>query len=85
MNRSASVDSGSRVPWVGGDTGVMPSQPFVQDPSMPLMPPPNTRVQLEEVNRRLYAADTSGPIKSKYVLQAMEHCDLIDLLNMIDT
>ncbi|XP_052263701.1 axin-1-like isoform X2 [Dreissena polymorpha] len=65
MNRSASVDSGSRVPWVGGDAGVMPSQPFVQDPSMPLMPPPNTRVQLEEVNRRLYAGDTSGPIKSK--------------------
>ncbi|KAH3806527.1 patched domain-containing protein 3-like isoform X2 [Dreissena polymorpha] len=59
MNRSASVDSGSRVPRVGGDAGVMPNQPVVQDPSMPLMP------QQEEVNKRLYAWDTSGLIKSK--------------------
>ncbi|XP_045210940.1 axin-1-like [Mercenaria mercenaria] len=68
MNRSASADSGSRQPWVsqGGAIGVMPSQPIVQDPSMPLMPPPNIRVQLDEVKRRLHEADTNTiPPKSK--------------------
>ena len=61
MNRSASADSGQRVPWTS--QGAMPGQPIVQDPSMPPMPLPNTTVQLEEVNRRLY--DTANPIKSK--------------------
>lgn len=67
MNRSASADSGSRQPWVsqGGAIGVMPSQPIVQDPSMPLMPPPNTRVQLDEVKRRLNEADSMNTIPPK--------------------
>lgn len=65
MNRSASAESGSRQPWVPqGGVGMMPNQPIMQDPSMPPMPPPNTRVQLEEVNRRLYESDTAPP-KSK--------------------
>lgn len=67
MNRSASADSGSRQPWVpqGGAVGVMPNQPIVQDPSMPLMPPPNTRVQLEEVYRRLNEADAMNTVPPK--------------------
>lgn len=66
MNRSASADSGCRQPWIPpGGTAVMPNQPIVQDPSMPLMPPPNTRVQLEEVNRRLYEADTMNTVPPK--------------------
>ena len=70
MNRSASADSGSRQPWVsqGVSVGVMPNQPIVQDPSMPLMPPPNIRVQLDEVRRRLHEQDMMNtiPPKSKY-------------------
>jgi len=68
MNRSSSADSCNRVPWIPpGGVGAIPCQPIAQDPSMPLIPPPNTRVQLEEVNRRLNAGDASSvvPIKSK--------------------
>jgi len=45
----------------------VPSQPIATDPSMPIMPPPNTTVQLEEVNRRLEADHSikSTPVKSK--------------------
>lgn len=72
-NRSASADSSYRQGWAPQteNTGasVLPSQPFVQDPSMPPLPLPNTRVQLEEVHRRLdlEAADHSktAPVKSK--------------------
>lgn len=69
MNRSASADSGSRTQWIPqGGASVMPSQPIAQDLLMPPMPPPNTRVQLEEVNRRLNAGDAlSMQNKSKYV------------------
>ena len=35
------------------DTAVQPSQPFAQDTSMPLLNPPNSMTQLEEVRRRL--------------------------------
>ena len=34
-------------------TSALPGQPFIQDPSMPLMTPPNTTTQLEEAKRRL--------------------------------
>ncbi|RUS77719.1 hypothetical protein EGW08_014507, partial [Elysia chlorotica] len=44
--------------WASGGPGphpasVMPSQPFAQDPSMPLLTPPNPTTQLEEAKRRL--------------------------------
>ncbi|KPP77276.1 axin-2-like [Scleropages formosus] len=42
--------------WGGGGghpRTVQPSQPFVQDPAMPPLPPPNTLAQLEEACRRL--------------------------------
>lgn len=70
-NRSASADSSYRLGWgpqmdVGGGS-ILPNQPFVQDPSMPPLPRPNTTVQLEEVHRRLEAADhaKTAPVKSK--------------------
>ena len=79
-NRSASADSSYRVAWgpqmdVSG-TGVLPSQPFVQDPKMPPLPLPNTTVQLEEVHRRLEADHTKmAPVKSKYVYSIfLTHC-----------
>ena len=69
-NRSASADSSYRTAWApqmdASGTGVLPSQPFVQDPSMPPLPLPNTTVQLEEVHRRLEADHTKvAPVKSK--------------------
>lgn len=69
-NRSASADSSYRLGWGPQDVagaGVLPNQPFVQDPSMPPLPQPNTTVQLEEVHRRLEAADhtKTAPVKSK--------------------
>ena len=69
-NRSASADSSYRTAWAPqmdtSGTGVLPSQPFVQDPSMPPLPLPNTTVQLEEVHRRLEADHTKvAPVKSK--------------------
>ncbi|XP_023666543.1 axin-2-like isoform X1 [Paramormyrops kingsleyae] len=40
----------------GHSRAAQPSQPFVQDPSMPPLPPPNTLAQLEEARRRLEEA-----------------------------
>ncbi|KAK2148999.1 hypothetical protein LSH36_472g02060 [Paralvinella palmiformis] len=54
---------------VGGDyswsveTAVQPSQPFVQDTSMPLLNPPNSMTQLEEVRRRLEDESLRARIK----------------------
>lgn len=60
LNRSASAERGAMTPfpWLAGSGGsgnnqVMPSQPIVQDPSMPLLTPPNPTTQLEEAKRRL--------------------------------
>ena len=35
-----------------------PAQPFIQDPAMPPLPPPNTLAQLEEACRRLEEVST---------------------------
>ena len=60
LNRSASAERSAITPypWLAGSSGsgnnqVMPSQPIVQDPSMPLLTPPNPTTQLEEAKRRL--------------------------------
>ncbi|CAI9717600.1 Hypothetical predicted protein [Octopus vulgaris] len=59
LNRSASAERGgmATLPWLAGSVSgtnqVMPSQPIVQDPSMPLLTPPNPTTQLEEAKRRL--------------------------------
>ncbi|KAL5018518.1 hypothetical protein ScPMuIL_004240 [Solemya velum] len=64
-NRSASAERSLLSPWgmPVGTGQVLPSQPFVQDPSMPLLNPPNTTVQLEEARRRLESSH-NAPVKS---------------------
>ncbi|KAK3610677.1 hypothetical protein CHS0354_028064 [Potamilus streckersoni] len=63
-NRSTSAERGTG--WASVPAVIKPNQPFMQDPSMPLMPHPNTTMQLDEVNRRLVLeADLARPVKSK--------------------
>ena len=58
-SRSGSLDRSLHHPMVSTDYlnlhghQVLPAQPMVQDPSMPLLTPPNPIDQLEEVKRRL--------------------------------
>ncbi|XP_074647561.1 axin-1-like [Tubulanus polymorphus] len=59
--RSGSQErSGLQPQWIGPDGAPLhhkkPSQPIVQDPSMPLLTPPNPITQLEEAKRRLEAS-----------------------------
>uniref|UniRef100_A0A667XKW6 Axin 2 n=1 Tax=Myripristis murdjan TaxID=586833 RepID=A0A667XKW6_9TELE len=58
-------------PWGGGGIGSgghlrahHPGHPFIQDPAMPPLPPPNTLAQLEEACRRL--EEVSKPPKQRY-------------------
>lgn len=58
--------------WGGGGIGTgahlrghHPGHPFIQDPAMPPLPPPNTLAQLEEACRRL--EEVSKPPKQRYV------------------
>lgn len=49
--------------WGGGGScghlrNHQPAQPFIQDPAMPPLPPPNTLAQLEEACRRLEEVST---------------------------
>lgn len=51
--------------WGGGGScghlrSHQPAQPFVQDPAMPPLPPPNTLAQLEEACRRLEEVSTKA-------------------------
>ncbi|XP_042563711.1 axin-2 isoform X2 [Clupea harengus] len=65
-----SAEPSSRTPtWGGGGSSGhlrahQPAHPFVQDPAMPPLPPPNTRAQLEEACRRL--EEVSKPPKQRY-------------------
>ncbi|XP_071107823.1 axin-1-like isoform X1 [Haliotis cracherodii] len=54
-SRSASVERSSLLSWtpIGQSAQILPNQPFAQDSSMPLPPPPNPTTQLEEARRRL--------------------------------
>ncbi|XP_075297280.1 axin-2 isoform X2 [Opisthocomus hoazin] len=56
---------GRHHPWGPGShpRGAQPAHPFVQDPAMPPLPPPNTLAQLEEACRRL--AEVSKPQKQR--------------------
>ncbi|XP_071128521.1 axin-1-like isoform X6 [Mytilus edulis] len=63
-SRSASVDR-SAMMSAPPPPGAMPSQPFMQDPSMPILQPTSTTVQLEEAKRRLEESRTVPPVKSK--------------------
>ena len=50
----------------GGSGGpVQPNQPILQDPSMPLLPGPNTTTQLEEARRRLEDQQAAEKQKSR--------------------
>ncbi|CAN9510796.1 unnamed protein product [Ophioblennius macclurei] len=58
-------------PWGGGGIGNgvhlrghHPGHPFIQDPAMPPLPPPNTLAQLEEACRRL--EEVSKPPKQRH-------------------
>ncbi|KAM9769796.1 axin-2-like [Menidia menidia] len=58
-------------PWGGGGLGGgahlrshHPGHPFIQDPAMPPLPPPNTLAQLEEACRRL--EEVSKPPKQRH-------------------
>ncbi|XP_041941582.1 axin-2 isoform X1 [Alosa sapidissima] len=65
-----SSSSTSRTPtWGGGGSSGhlrahQPAHPFVQDPAMPPLPPPNTLAQLEEACRRL--EEVSKPPKQRH-------------------
>uniref|UniRef100_A0A096LQ53 Axin 2 (conductin, axil) n=1 Tax=Poecilia formosa TaxID=48698 RepID=A0A096LQ53_POEFO len=55
--------------WGGGGScghlrSHQPAQPFIQDPAMPPLPPPNTLSQLEEACRRLEEVSTKIPKQS---------------------
>ncbi|XP_064623197.1 axin-1-like isoform X2 [Lineus longissimus] len=56
-SRSGSQERSGLGSWIGPDVAPVhhkkPTQPFVQDPNMPLLTPPNPTTQLEEAKRRL--------------------------------
>ncbi|KAL7860222.1 hypothetical protein AOLI_G00165710 [Acnodon oligacanthus] len=58
----------------GGSSGHLrvhqPAHPFVQDPAMPPLPPPNTLAQLEEACRRL--EEVSKPPKQRHSTQGLQ-------------
>ncbi|CAL8272522.1 unnamed protein product [Lota lota] len=56
--------------WGGGGSSALlrnhqPAHPFIQDPAMPPLPPPNTLAQLEEACRRLEEVSTK-PSKQRH-------------------
>ncbi|XP_077591026.1 axin-1 [Stigmatopora nigra] len=59
-----------------GHTGVQPSHPFIQDPTMPPNPAPSPLIQLEEVRRRLAEEKMimSGTVqpKQRYVMEVIQ-------------
>uniref|UniRef100_A0A667XCL7 Axin 2 n=1 Tax=Myripristis murdjan TaxID=586833 RepID=A0A667XCL7_9TELE len=65
-------------PWGGGGIGSgghlrahHPGHPFIQDPAMPPLPPPNTLAQLEEACRRL--EEVSKPPKQSSLQRDRSH------------
>lgn len=58
----------------GGSSGHLrthqPAHPFVQDPAMPPLPPPNTLAQLEEARRRL--EEVSKPPKQRHSTSSLQ-------------
>ncbi|CAL1588369.1 unnamed protein product [Knipowitschia caucasica] len=61
--------------WGGGGScghlrSHQPAQPFIQDPAMPPMPPPNTLAQLEEACRRLEEVSTK-PTKPRHSVSSV--------------
>ncbi|XP_057673519.1 axin-2-like isoform X1 [Corythoichthys intestinalis] len=63
--------------WGGGGNCAhlrnhQPSQPFIQDPAMPPLPPPNTLAQLEEARRRLEEVSTTKTTKQRHSLSSLQ-------------
>ncbi|KAG8006989.1 Axin-2 [Nibea albiflora] len=61
--------------WGGGGScghlrSHQPAQPFIQDPAMPPLPPPNTLAQLEEACRRLEEVSTKTT-KQRYTEESL--------------
>lgn len=57
VSRSGSLERSGISTMISAQVAQMhhgkPSQPFAQDPNMPLLAPPHTTTQLEEAKRRL--------------------------------
>ncbi|XP_049600179.1 axin-2 [Syngnathus scovelli] len=75
--KSFGVSSTQTHTWGGGGNcahlrGHQPSQPFVQDPAMPPLPPPNTLDQLEEACRRLEEVSTAKSAKQRHSLSSLQ-------------
>lgn len=78
-NQSAKKFGGSSTQthtWGGGGScghirSHQPAQPFIQDPAMPPLPPPNTLSQLEEACRRLEEVSTK-PVKQRHSLASLQ-------------
>uniref|UniRef100_A0A3B4U2K3 Axin 2 (conductin, axil) n=1 Tax=Seriola dumerili TaxID=41447 RepID=A0A3B4U2K3_SERDU len=62
--------------WGGGGScghlrSHQPAQPFIQDPAMPPLPPPNTLAQLEEACRRLEEVSTKTT-KQRHAMSSLQ-------------
>ncbi|KAM3863516.1 axin-2 [Diretmus argenteus] len=62
--------------WGGGGScghlrSHQPAHPFIQDPAMPPLPPPNTLAQLEEACRRLEEVSTKTP-KQRHSISSLQ-------------
>ena len=65
-SRSGSLDrSGSQSWYNEASSHVLPRHPIIQDPSMPLLDPPNPTTQLEEAKRRLMEDESKKLMKSR--------------------
>ncbi|XP_051995643.1 axin-2 [Xyrauchen texanus] len=69
------LDSARTPTWGGGGSSGhlrahQPAHPFVQDPAMPPLPPPNTLAQLEEARRRL--EEVSKPPKQRHLTSSLQ-------------
>ncbi|KAI7790209.1 axin-2 [Triplophysa rosa] len=73
--KSHCLDSTRVHTWGGGGSSGhlrthQPAHPFVQDPAMPPLPPPNTLAQLEEARRRL--EEVSKPPKQRHSTSSLQ-------------
>ncbi|XP_065106021.2 axin-2 [Paramisgurnus dabryanus] len=73
--KSHCLDSTRTHTWGGGGSSGhlrthQPAHPFVQDPAMPPLPPPNTLAQLEEARRRL--EEVSKPPKQRHSTSSLQ-------------
>ncbi|KAF4115431.1 axin-2 [Onychostoma macrolepis] len=75
VKKSHCLDPTRTHTWGGGGSSAhlrahQPAHPFVQDPAMPPLPPPNTLAQLEEACRRL--EEVSKPSKQRHSTSSLQ-------------